>query len=210
MSLTLRYMRLPDVRQVAAIDASCFQPPWSRDSYAFEIMESQVSHMVVLARHSTPPPRARERGWLPRLGDKLRGAAPERNGRGAIVGYGGLWIIEGEAHISTLATHPSQRGKGYGEILLAGMFSKALRLRAEFIVLEVRVSNAIAQSLYQKYGFCRIGRKRNYYRSDKEDAWDMRVSLDVAIRSRFSRLYDELQSKHDFHDAYSWKARPRG
>ena len=140
---------------------------------------------------------------------KLRGRPQSYNGHGAIVGYGGLWKIEGEAHISTIATHPNQRGNGYGEILLAGMFGKALRLRAEYIVLEVRVSNAIAQSLYQKYGFNRVKRKRNYYRSDNEDAWDMRVPLDKAMRGRFSRLYSELLMKHDFRDAYSGKARPR-
>ena len=211
MTLTLRYMRIPDVRQVAAIDATCFQPPWSRDSYAFEIKESRISHMVVLDRQAAQPApaEARQNGWLSQLSDKLRGGPPSSNGRGAIVGYGGLWKIEGEAHISTIATHPNQRGNGYGEILLAGMFGKALRLNADFIVLEVRVSNAIAQSLYEKYGFYRIGRRRNYYLSDKEDAWDMRVSLDKATRRRFSRLYDELLVKHDLRDSYSWKARPR-
>ena len=211
MSLTLRYMQLPDIHQVAAIDESCFQPPWSPDSYIFEIKESRISHMVVLDRQLTPPSPAQTRnnGWLSSLNGRLRGNASALNGNGAIIGYGGLWKIEGEAHVSTIATHPAYRGHGYGEILLAGMFGKALRLRAEFIVLEVRVSNAIAQGLYQKYGFSRHGRKRNYYRSDNEDAWDMRVALDKETRRRFTRLYDELQFRHDFADAYSGKARPR-
>lgn len=211
MSLTLRYMQLPDIQQVAAIDKSCFQPPWSRDSYAFEIKESRVSHMVVLDRRLDEPalPRERQDGWLSHLSEKLRGNARALNGRGNIVGYGGLWKIEGEAHVSTIATHPHCRGHGYGEILLAGMFGKALRLNAEFIVLEVRVSNGVAQKLYQKYGFSRCGRKRNYYRNDNEDAWDMRVALDKETRRRFTRLYDELLIRHDFRDTYSWKARPR-
>ncbi len=212
MSLTLRYMQLPDIQQVAAIDAASFQPPWSRDSYAFEIKESRISHMVVLARPASrpAPAEARRTGWLAHIGDMLRARPHACNGRGAVLGYGGLWKIQDEAHISTIATHPSQRGKGYGEILLAGMFGKALRLNAEFIVLEVRVSNAIAQSLYEKYGFSRVRRRRNYYHSDKEDAWDMRVALDKVMRRRFSRLYDDLLMKHDLRDRYSWKARPRG
>lgn len=211
MSLTLRYMQLPDIQQVAAIDQSCFRPPWSRDSYIFEINESRVSHMVVLACQMEQPlqKRARQNGWLPNLSGMLRGNGRSLNGRGDIIGYGGLWKIEGEAHISTIATHPQQRGNGYGEILLAGMVGKALRLRAEFIVLEVRVSNAVAQRLYQKYGFSRFGRRRNYYRSDNEDAWDMRVTMDRETRRRFSRLYQELQDKHAFRDTYSWQARPR-
>lgn len=211
MSLTLRYMQLPDIQQVAAIDQSSFQPPWSRDSYIFEITESGVSHMAVLARQLEQPPYNIEGpgGWLSNIGDRLRGKAQSPNGREAIIGYGGLWKIEGEAHISTIATHPNQRGNGYGEILLAGMIGKALRLKAEFIVLEVRVSNAVAQRLYQKYGFRRHGRRRNYYRNDNEDAWDMRMTMDRDGRRRYSRLYQELQDKHAFRDIYSWKARPR-
>ena len=211
MSLTLRYMQLPDIQQVAAIDQSSFEPPWSRDSYVFEINESRVSHMAVLARRLVEPDQTIERpaGWLSHLGNKLRGNTGSPNGQDAIIGYGGLWKIEGEAHISTIATHPNQRGNGYGEILLAGMIGKALRLDAEFIVLEVRVSNAIAQGLYQKFGFRRFGRRRNYYRSDNEDAWDMRMTMDRETRRRYSRLYQELQEKHAFRDIYSWKARPR-
>ncbi len=210
MSLTLRYMRLPDIQQVAAIDQSCFQPPWSADSYVFEISESRISHMVVLARQLEQPlpQRASQEGWLSNLGDMLRGNAPSLNGRGDIIGYGGLWKIEGEAHISTIATHPQQRGNGYGEILLAGMIGKAMRLKAEFIVLEVRVSNFVAQRLYQKYGFHRIRRMRSYYRNDNEDAWEMRVALDWQTRRRFSELYQSLQGKHLFRDTYSWKGRP--
>jgi len=211
MSLTLRYMQLPDIQQVAAIDQSSFQPPWSRDSYVFEINESGVSHMAVLARRPEQPgdPIERPAGRLSNIGDKLRGKARFPNGRDAIIGYGGLWKIEGEAHISTIATHPNQRGNGYGEILLAGMIGKALRLKAEFIVLEVRVSNEVAQGLYQKYGFRRFGRRRNYYRNDNEDAWDMRMTMDREARRRYSRLYQELQDEHAFRDVYSWKARPR-
>ena len=130
-------------------------------------------------------------------------------GTGEILGYGGLWKIEGEAHISTIAIHPANRGLGYGEILLAGMFGKALQLDAEFIVLEVRVSNSVAQSLYQKYGFNRVARKKNYYRSDNEDAWDMRVSLGRDTRHRFDRLYEKLRLHHGFSDGYSRSPHPR-
>ena len=211
MSLTLRHMRLPDIAQVAEIDARCFEPPWSRDSYVFEITESRISHMVVLAAQGeASSPECQGDGWLATLGDRLRGHLPSAKGRGAIVGYGGLWHIKGEAHISSIATDPSERGKGYGEILLAGMIGKALRLRAELIVLEVRVGNSIAQNLYHKYGFSRFSRRRNYYRSDNEDAWEMRLALDWETRRRFALLYEALVEKRDFSDKYTWKRRPRG
>lgn len=212
MSLNLRYMQLADIRQVAAIDVICFEPPWSYESYTFEINESRVSHMVVLDQQSDEAlPVLKGRQSLgSRLRDRLRGNSQASISPGDILGYGGLWKIEGEAHISTIAIHPANRGLGYGEILLAGMFGKALQLKAEFIVLEVRVSNSVAQALYKKYGFNRVARKKNYYRSDNEDAWDMRVSLDRDTRHRFERLYQKLRLQHGFSDAYSRSSRPRG
>lgn len=212
MSLTLRYMQFGDIRQVATIDVMCFDPPWSYESYAFEINESNVSHMVVLEKiaGAAQPEPARRQSFLERLRGKGRPSISTLDGTGAVLGYGGLWKIEGEAHVSTIAIDPSWRGNGYGEILLAGMFGKALQLNAEFIVLEVRVSNSVAQSLYSKYGFSRVRRRKNYYRGDNEDAWDMRVALDRDTRHRFERLYEKLRLQHGFLDSYSRKPHPRG
>ncbi len=211
MSLNLRYMQLSDIHQVAAIDVMSFEPPWTQDSYAFEINESRVSHMVVLDQQSSAalPVPERPQTLLTRVRGRLGRNSRAEKRTGTVLGYGGLWKIEGEAHISTIAIHPSNRGHGYGEILLAGMLGKALQLNAEYIVLEVRVSNSIAQSLYLKYGFNRVTRKQNYYRSDNEDAWDMRVSLDHTTRLRFQRLYEKLRIHHGFRDTYSRSAHPR-
>ena len=212
MSLILRYMRLDDIPPVCAIDELCFQPSWSSDSYAFEINESNISHMVVLesSNDAAPMLEAYEDGWLQRVSGWLRQEAPVAVATGTVVGYGGLWKIDDEAHISTIATHPSHRGRGYGELLLAGMFRKALRLGADYLVLEVRVSNAVAQNLYAKYGFNRYGRKRNYYRADNEDAYDMRARLDKRSRRQLDRLYDDLRERIPFRDDYSGVKRRRG
>ena len=213
MRLTLRYMRAADIEAVRAIDKVCFDPAWTSESYAFEIRQSKVSHMVVLEARAEPSPLvpepARDESWLRRLGGWLRGDVQDMDDGGLILGYGGLWQIESEAHVSTIATHPEQRGRGYGELLLAGMLGKALRLGADYLVLEVRVSNAIAQNLYQKYGFSRVGRKRRYYTSNKEDAWDMRLSLDAGARARYGERYRQLRAAHGFRDAYSEAPRPR-
>lgn len=211
MSLILRYMQPRDIKPVAAIDRACFQPPWTRDSYIFEIKESRISHMVVLEQRliQSALELAAPDGWLERLRGRVLREDIAQAGAGLILGYGGLWKIEGEAHISTIATHPDWRGCGYGELLLASMFGKALRLNAEFIVLEVRVGNEVAQRLYQKYGFSRVGRKKNYYRNDKEDAWDMRVALDHATGRHFERLFEELRLRQEFVDSYSRSSKPR-
>lgn len=210
MSLILRYMRVDDIPRVVAIDGLSFTPPWSKDSYAFEIRQSKISHMATLEARSADAegdPAAAD--WRHRLSGWLRQEEATMTNRAVVVGYGGLWKIEGEAHISTIAIHPDHRRRGFGEILLAGMFGKALRLNAKYIVLEVRVSNEAAQRLYRKYGFARHGRKRNYYRSNREDAYDMRVSLDAVVRRHFGQLYRELRERHGFRDEYSRRAHPR-
>ncbi len=192
--LSLRYMRSGDIPQVVAIDNVSFNPPWSARSYAFEVGESSYSHMVVLENGQPGPSVNGWRRWL----------QPWVRPNGMIVGYGGLWYIAGEGHISTIATHPDQRGRGYGEILLAAMLRRAITLQAEYIVLEVRVSNEIAQNLYTKYEFRTVGTKPNYYRLDNEDAYDMRLDLtDEAMLARFDQRYAALQARIAFVDEYT-------
>lgn len=200
MSLILRYMRLSDIPEVTVIDRMAFDPPWSPRSYQYEIGESNYSHMVVLEKTNTegkPTPR-----WRRIIGNL--GALPESDS--VIIGYGGLWNIVDEAHISTIATHPQFRGKGWGEVLLAGMIRRGLTLGAAYIVLEVRVSNVVAQNLYKKYGFEVVGTKSNYYHNNNEDAYDMRLYFHgdlAAYRATFESRYAALLARHQFTDEYS-------
>jgi ribosomal-protein-alanine N-acetyltransferase len=205
MSLTLRYMRLADVPEVAAIDRVSFDPPWSPRSYEYEITESTYSHMVVLERQAGERPSSNWRKLINNFG-----IIPDPGA--VVVGYGGVWNIVDEAHISTIAVHPMYRGHGYGEIVLAGMIRRALTLKAGYIVLEVRVSNVVAQNLYRKYGFEVIGTKPNYYHSNNEDAYDMRLQLHdlAAYRARFEPRFHDLQVKRDFIDLYTDVRHPQG
>ena len=89
---------------------------------------------------------------------------------GRIVGYAGFWLILEEAHITTVAVHPDQQGLGIGEQLLLALVDASLARAARWMTLEVRVSNVVAQKLYEKYGFTSLGRRRGYYQNDGEDA----------------------------------------
>ena len=198
--LLVRYMQPADIAQVVEIDRQSFDPPWSVRSYNYEVSESSYSHMLVLEAQNQKSTVSGWRRWL----------QPRPQPDGQVVGYGGLWHIAGEGHISTIASHVSYRGRGYGEILLAAMIRRAITLRAEYIVLEVRVSNTIAQNLYQKYEFVTVGTKANYYRSDNEDAYDMRLDLtDKAMLARFKERYAALQARAAFEDTYSAAPSPK-
>ena len=199
-------MRTGDIAAAAAIDRQSFSPAWSRESFRFEICESRVSHMVALERAAAHPPG--DSGVLDKLRGRLNGA--NANANSDLLGYGCLWKIADEAHISNIAVRPDCRGRGYGEILLAGMIGKALLLEAGYIVLEVRVSNHVAQNLYEKYGFQHSRRLRRYYAGDGEDAWDMRMTLDHALRKRYERLRKRLHARQQFGDAFSGARHPRG
>jgi [ribosomal protein S18]-alanine N-acetyltransferase len=196
MSLTLRYMRVGDIPRVVEIDRLAFDPAWSARSYEYEISESTYSHMVVL-EHADIQPVNGWRRWLRPFG----GAASHL--QKTVVAYGGLWNIADEAHISTIATHPDARGRGYGEIVLAGMVRRSITLEASYVVLEVRVSNNVAQNLYHKYEFEIVDRKPQYYRNNLEDAFDMRLNFDPSLIERFQQRYTALLERHQFEDLYT-------
>lgn len=83
-----------------------------------------------------------------------------------IVGYGGLLLIEEDAHITTVAVAPEARGLQIGKRLMMSLIDRSLDSGARHLTLEVRVSNEPAQALYERFGFRPVGRRKNYYRDE--------------------------------------------
>jgi len=191
-------MNVIDLPQVMEIDQLSFEIPWSEKSYRYEMNESHQSFMVVL-EWSRERIATRWQRWL-----NIHPYVEHR-----IIGYGGMWFIAGEAHISTIAVHPKGRGRGWGEILLAGMVQRGIILGAEEAALEVRVSNKRAQKLYEKYEFRTVDVKKRYYRNNNEDAYDMRLNVqDSSICARFKERYDALFKRHQLIDDFSFYGPP--
>jgi ribosomal-protein-alanine N-acetyltransferase len=198
-------MKSADIPQVMEIETASFTPSWGEHSFHFEINESRVSYMVALTDSTLRPTQGLRRWW-----DTMRGVADPQEAEDHIMAFGGLWHIEEEAHISTIASHPAHRGKHYGEIVLAGMVQQAIRLGAQYVVLEVRVSNTVAQNLYSKYGFKTTTVKRGYYQNNKEDAYDMRLQLDEqGVLEQQARMYATLMARTPFVDLYTRTPHPR-
>ena len=95
---------------------------------------------------------------------------------GQVCGYGCLIVVCEDAEIANIAVDIPFRGKGIGEKLLLAMHEKAKALGAVQSLLEVRVSNAPAIGLYEKFGYTRYGVRKNYY-ADGEDAFVMQKTL---------------------------------
>lgn len=86
-----------------------------------------------------------------------------------IGGFAGIWFVLDEAHVVIIASRPSERRRGIGELLLIACLELALQRKSRVVSLEVRASNSAARSLYRKYGFQDAGVRKRYY-SGGEDA----------------------------------------
>lgn len=216
LSYVIEPMQLRDVDEVMEIERVSFTSPWSARAYRYDLQENDLAHYLV-ARPRRPLAKKEPgfRAGLRRelvlshwaeLVEALSKGAVERLRRALgitaspgvnILGYGGFWIMAGEAHISTIAVRPEWRRRGIGELLLVAMLEWAVELGADLATLEVRVSNIAAQSLYQKYGFAKVGLRPHYYSDRGEDALIMTTKhlTSAAFQSRFQRLKAELRQR---------------
>lgn len=177
-------MEQADISQVAEIDRLSFPVPWGSTSYEYELTENQAAHFIVAVDPSGEP-------WRPKWLSWLMGRRPART----VIGYAGFWLVVDEAHIGAIAIHPDRRGQGWGGRLLVALLQRAVERGAASATLEVRASNHAAQWLYRKYGFEDVGRRKEYYRDNKEDALLMTVRLDEAYRQRIRTEYLALQEQ---------------
>ncbi len=201
-------MREEYIPRVQAIESQSFTTPWSAGTYRREIRNMQSCRYCVLRANRVPPvttqpmpapPEPRHpigifsqlaAIFMPRQPD-LTPPSPEL---ASIIGYGGLWLTVDDAHITTIAVDPQQRGQGLGALLLNALIDYAYELSANQITLEVRASNLVAQQLYRKYGFETAGKRPRYYTDNGEDAlimWTEPIAT-PAFRSRLAELRREL------------------
>ena len=112
---------------------------------------------------------------------------------GEVVGYGGMWVIMDESHITTLGVSKEHRGQKIGERVLFAMLEEARRHDARRATLEVRESNTVAQNLYRKYGFQPAAIRRAYYTDNHENALVMWV--DNLSGLAYTAMFAELEQR---------------
>jgi ribosomal-protein-alanine N-acetyltransferase len=128
------------IDQVLSIELKSFPTPWSRRAFMFEVTENDFAFYIVA----------------------------HVNNR--VVGYGGMWLVVDEAHITNVAVHPDYRGCGIGRALMLELLRRAAILGAGKVTLEVRVTNLVARNLYKSLGFSDKGVRPKYYSDNNEDA----------------------------------------
>jgi len=151
-NVTFRMMRYEDIPEVCAIETEAFATPWSEQAFISELTQNHFAIYIVM----------------------------EYEGR--LIGYGGMWVIVDEAHVTNIALTGEFRGRHLGARLLTELSSLAMRHGADRMTLEVRPSNTIARRMYEKYGFEAAGVRPGYYSDNGEDALIMWASLPLGAR----------------------------
>src|SRR6202162_4524519 len=179
-SLAIEPMREADVATVQEIEREIFATPWPRNAYYRELASRASAHYIVL----------RQEGLIDApAGFKASDFDP------SIVGYGGMWRMYDEAHVTTIGVRHDLQHRGYGRVLFAGLVQAAYDMGAKWVTLEVRTSNENAMKMYEAFGFKVIGRREGCYTDNGEDAI---VMWSDSIHSpRFRRAYESNLERID-------------
>lgn len=162
--LSVEPMRADDIPAVHAIESASFPTPWPPYAFRQELETNRMARYLVV--------RGGER----------------------VIAYAGVWLMADEAHVTTFAVLPAYRRRGIGGLLLCELVKLCADLGASVVTLEVRLSNAVARGLYQRFGFRPVGVRPRYYSDDGEDALIMTTdrldSPDMQrLRSRLGARY---------------------
>ncbi|MBR4069290.1 MAG: ribosomal protein S18-alanine N-acetyltransferase [Clostridia bacterium] len=140
MSFIVRRMTLADVPQVHAIETATFPTPWSEQSFIDEMTKNVCARYMVAEED------------------------------GQVIAFAGAWMILDEGHITNIAVSAPHRGKGVGKAVTDALKQYAANLGVQYMTLEVRRSNLVAQNMYRKLGFIELGYRKRYYEDNGEDA----------------------------------------
>ncbi len=88
-----------------------------------------------------------------------------------------------EVHLLNVTVSPDHQRQGWARLMLDALALWARGQQADWVWLEVRVSNARAQQVYLRRGFVRVGMRKRYYpaaHGEREDAVVMSLRLGAA------------------------------
>ncbi len=127
---------------IAALEEMCFSHPWSERAVT-EFLQNDLSHCFIATSENEPD---------------------------IAIGYIGLYIVLDNADITNIAVHKDFRRRSIASSLISRVIDFCRDKGVSKIALEVRSENTAARNLYEKYGFCEVGIRKNYYKDPKDDA----------------------------------------
>lgn len=180
--VVLREMRWWDIERVLELERVLFpEDAWSAGLFWSELAHARgpgaTRRYIVAEERADAGAEAGAPGPGPSLGRALGPRRREAATGSRLVGYGGMAAVGGTGDIQTIGVLPSHRGSGLGARLLDELLAAAAGFACHEVLLEVRVDNAPAQRLYERFGFTRIGLRRGYYQPGNVDALVMRLEM---------------------------------
>ena len=143
--MRIEKLKRRDLRKVLPIEGAVFPEPWSPEVFNSEL--------------------ALRKGRLYR-------AAWDGS---EMAGYIGFFIVDDEAHMTTIATAPDYQRRGVAITMIVDALRTLRAGGVKHISLEVAANNKPAQSLYRRFGFAPVGVRKNYYPVTGQDALVMWV-----------------------------------
>ena len=140
MVFEIEKMRKKHIEKIAELEKVCFSQPWSEVSLREELNKNNSNFLVAVSE-----------GHM-------------------VVGYVGFYFVLDEGYITNIAVVPNLRRCGIAKKLIVKIVEFAQLRRLKFISLEVRKSNVAAISLYEKFGFLKVGLRKSFYSLPQEDA----------------------------------------
>lgn len=151
-----------DLDAVCEVEKSAYTHPWSRKHFADSLTAGYPAMLL--------------------LGEALPGEVvhPARADGRVLLGY--LVAMPGvdEVHLLNITVAPGCQGQGWGRAMLDALALWSRGQGAQWLWLEVRTGNLRAQRIYERYGYRRVGERKNYYPADggrREDAIVMSYRL---------------------------------
>lgn len=98
----------------------------------------------------------------------------------SVIGYFVAMKGLDEVHLLNITVEPDCQAQGWGRLMMEALATWSRGQGAQWLWLEVRVSNTRAQRLYAKGGFQVVGRRKAYYPANdgrREDAIVMSLKL---------------------------------
>ena len=205
VSVYLRRLQKEDIAEVVEIEREAFSPTWVSSPFKRDISNNKRACYLVACIDSSDSPRPANpelaedaeapQSWISKLVGRLGlgGVAvePPAEEERSIAGYVSVWYQGDEAHITEIAVREPLRGNGIGELLLIGSLRAAREYGSSVMTLEARVSNFIAQRMYEKYSFKSVGIRKGYYSDNREDAVIMTTT--PIGTEEYARMFRERQ-----------------
>ena len=142
MSYYIREWIEEDIYRLTELEKLCFPDPWSYDMFKAEFDNPLTKYYVA---------------------ELSKEDSADEDGSGDVIAYIGFLTVAGECQINNVAVHPDYRKQEIASELMELVINETEDNGVTFCTLEVRVGNAAALKLYERFGFKQVGLRPYYY-----------------------------------------------